>query len=51
MQIPETGFIVPCDGPDKLAALVTKLLLDCQQLARMGEAGRRWVVAHFDWER
>lgn len=50
MRIPETGRVVPCDGPDKLAALVVDLLSDRERLARMGAAGRQWVVERFDWE-
>jgi phosphatidylinositol alpha-1,6-mannosyltransferase len=50
MRIPETGRVIPCEGPDKLAALVAELLPDRERLARMGEVGRRWVVEQFDWE-
>jgi phosphatidylinositol alpha-1,6-mannosyltransferase len=49
MRIPETGLVVPCDGPDELAALVIELLSDRDRLARMGRAGRRWAVERFDW--
>jgi phosphatidylinositol alpha-1,6-mannosyltransferase len=49
MHIPETGCVVSCDGPEALAAVVTELLTDPEQLARMGQAARRWVVEHFDW--
>jgi phosphatidylinositol alpha-1,6-mannosyltransferase len=49
MSIPETGYIVPCDGPDELAVLVSELLGDRDRLAHMGEAGRQWVVERFDW--
>jgi phosphatidylinositol alpha-1,6-mannosyltransferase len=50
MKIPETGRVVPCDGPDELAVAVADLLLDAVRLTRMGAAGRRWAVEHFDWE-
>jgi phosphatidylinositol alpha-1,6-mannosyltransferase len=50
MQVPETGLIVPCDGPDRLAAAVSELLPDRDRLARMGAAARRRVVAHFHWD-
>jgi phosphatidylinositol alpha-1,6-mannosyltransferase len=49
MRIPDTGLVVPCDGPEPLAALLTELLPDRERLARMGAAGRRWAVEQFDW--
>ena len=49
MQVPVTGRIVNCDGPDMLAELVIELLDDPEQLDRMGAAGREWAVEHFDW--
>jgi phosphatidylinositol alpha-1,6-mannosyltransferase len=49
MCIPETGRVVCCDGPHDLAAAVAELFGDRERLARMGEAGRRWVVERFDW--
>jgi phosphatidyl-myo-inositol dimannoside synthase len=49
MRIPQTGRVVCCDGSEQLAALLTELLLNPSLLARMGEAGRRWVVDRFDW--
>jgi phosphatidylinositol alpha-1,6-mannosyltransferase len=48
MQIPDTGQVVPCDGPEELARLVVDLLGDRQRLDRMGEAARRWTVERFD---
>jgi phosphatidylinositol alpha-1,6-mannosyltransferase len=50
MQIPDTGLVVPCDGPDDLAAVVIELLGDPGRRARMGAAARAWVVANFEWE-
>jgi phosphatidylinositol alpha-1,6-mannosyltransferase len=50
MRPGESGLIVPCDGPDELARVVPELLSRPEELARMGEAGRRWVVEQFDWE-
>jgi phosphatidylinositol alpha-1,6-mannosyltransferase len=50
MKIPETGRVVPCDGPDELANAVADLLSDPARLTRMGAAGRRWTVERFDWE-
>jgi phosphatidylinositol alpha-1,6-mannosyltransferase len=49
MRIPETGRVVCCDGPDELAETVSEWLADRAALARMGQAGRRWVVERFDW--
>jgi phosphatidyl-myo-inositol dimannoside synthase len=50
MDIPATGQVVNCDGPNELAALVTELLRDQGRRAAMGAAARRWVVSRFDWE-
>lgn len=50
MRIPETGRVVPCDGPDELVPRVVELLVDKGSRLRMGEAARRWVVERFDWE-
>jgi phosphatidylinositol alpha-1,6-mannosyltransferase len=49
MRVPDTGRIVPCETPGPLAAVLTELLTDPGRLARMGAAGRRWAVEHFDW--
>jgi phosphatidylinositol alpha-1,6-mannosyltransferase len=49
MRIPETGLVIPCEGPDQLAARVAELLADRQRLERMGRAARPWVVENFDW--
>jgi phosphatidylinositol alpha-1,6-mannosyltransferase len=49
MRIGETGELVDCSTPDRLAGVVTCLLGDPVRRVRMGEAGRRWVVEHFDW--
>jgi starch synthase len=61
----ETGLLVPCEvadtgaAPDPAAArrfavglaeAVNLLLADPPLAARMGRAGRRRVVEHFDWE-
>lgn len=50
MRIPETGRVVACDDPGPLAALLTELLSDPAGLRAMGERGREWVCAHFDWD-
>jgi phosphatidylinositol alpha-1,6-mannosyltransferase len=49
MRVPQTGRIVPCDGPQELARVVTELLRRPELLEQMGAAGRDWVVNHFDW--
>jgi phosphatidylinositol alpha-1,6-mannosyltransferase len=50
MQIPDTGRVVPCDGPEELAAVVGDLLADRAGLEAMGQAARQWVASRFDWE-
>jgi phosphatidylinositol alpha-1,6-mannosyltransferase len=49
MRVGETGLVVDCEGPERLAEAVIELLQDRDRLARMGEAGRQWVVERFDW--
>ena len=46
----ETGLVV--DGWDvgAIAATVGDLLADPDRAARMGEAGRRWVVDNWQWK-
>ena len=61
----ETGLLVPCEVADSgtapepaaarrfaagLADAVNRLLADPGEAERMGTAGRRRVVDHFDWE-
>jgi len=50
MQVPQTGRVVPCDGPEQLTAVVIELLRDAGLRERMGEAARQWVVERFGWE-
>jgi phosphatidyl-myo-inositol dimannoside synthase len=49
MRAPETGRVIPCDSHDQLAAVVVELLNNTVLRAQMGQAGRQWVVEHFDW--
>lgn len=49
MRLGESGLVVDCEGPDRLAQTVIELLRDSDRLVRMGEAGRQWVVERFDW--
>jgi phosphatidylinositol alpha-1,6-mannosyltransferase len=50
MRIPETGQIVSCDSPDKLARVLVESLSDRESLELIGQAARRWAVQRFDWE-
>lgn len=51
MRIPESGRVVNCDAPEPLAKLLIELLEDADLRRRMGEAGRRWVVDTFDYDK
>jgi phosphatidylinositol alpha-1,6-mannosyltransferase len=50
MRVPDTGRVVCCEDPRRLGAAVTELLTNPEVLARMGAAGRQWVVERFDWD-
>ena len=43
----ETGWIVPPDDPDALAAALAAALADPERLRRMGAAGRAWFEARY----
>ena len=45
-----TGRVVPCEGPDALAAVVAELLADESLRNRMGVAAREWAATRFDWD-
>jgi len=47
----ETGLLVEPGDPAALAAALRRVLDDPPRAARMGEAGRRRVEAHFAWDR
>ncbi len=49
MRIGETGIIVPCEEPQRLADELTTLLSDRDRLEAMGRAARPWVVENLDW--
>jgi phosphatidylinositol alpha-1,6-mannosyltransferase len=49
MSIPETGTVIDCTAPDRLAEVVVEWLRDPALRERMGRAARRWVVETFDW--
>jgi phosphatidylinositol alpha-1,6-mannosyltransferase len=49
MRIPETGLIVDCEEPGKVAETLVDLLSDEPRRLRMGRASREWAVQRFDW--
>lgn len=49
MRIPETGVVVDCTTPDRLAEVVVEWLRDPVRRDVMGRAAREWVVEKFDW--
>jgi phosphatidylinositol alpha-1,6-mannosyltransferase len=49
MREGETGRLADCTSPELLGRAVVDLLADKPLLLSMGEAGRRWVEAEFDW--
>jgi phosphatidylinositol alpha-1,6-mannosyltransferase len=49
MRVGETGQLVDCSSVPPLVETVSELLADPARCARMGEAGRSWVVQRFDW--
>lgn len=49
MQAPDTGRLVNCDGPEKLAETVAEFLRDEALRQETGRLARRWVVETFDW--
>jgi phosphatidylinositol alpha-1,6-mannosyltransferase len=49
MRVPETGIVVDCTKPERLAETTIEWLLDPVRREMMGRAAREWVVEHFDW--
>ena len=49
MKIPETGVVIDCTTPDRLAEVVVEWLRDPVLREKMGRAARQWVVERFDW--
>ena len=46
----ETGYTVPSDDEEALAARLVELLRDPARARRMGAAGRERVLRHFTWD-
>jgi phosphatidyl-myo-inositol dimannoside synthase len=46
-----TGHVIDGRDPDPLVDHVASLLADPDKAATMGEAGRRWVAEHWQWDR
>ena len=44
-----TGIVVPRENVPALAAALKRLVLDETLRRAMGEAGRRWVLDHYEW--
>lgn len=47
----KTGILAPPENPQKLAEAMELLLLDSKQREQMGEAGRRFVLEKYDWQK
>jgi phosphatidylinositol alpha-1,6-mannosyltransferase len=45
-----TGFVVDGRSTDQIAEAVSRILKDPDLAARMGEAGRRWVLERWRWQ-
>jgi L-malate glycosyltransferase len=46
-----TGWIVPQDDPHALADALSTLVVDGELRQRFGDAGRRFILENFDWDR
>lgn len=46
----ETGLVVPREDPAALAAALARLVGSAAERQRLGAAGRRHVVAHYEWQ-
>jgi len=47
----ETGVLVDSENHRAVAAAIAALLADPARASRLGEAGRRAVVEHYNWDR
>jgi phosphatidyl-myo-inositol dimannoside synthase len=50
VQEGRTGFVVDGRSTDQIAEAVSRILTDPDLAARMGAAGRRWVVERWRWQ-
>jgi phosphatidylinositol alpha-1,6-mannosyltransferase len=51
VQEGETGFVVDPEDPDGTAEALTRLLTDQLLARRLGQAGRKAVETHYNWDR
>jgi phosphatidylinositol alpha-1,6-mannosyltransferase len=49
MDAPATGRIAACETPDGIVPVVAELLRDRCLRQTMGQRGREWAVANFEW--
>lgn len=49
MQIPQTGLVIDCTGPERLAEIAIEWLKDLPRRQAMGQAARKWIAGKFDW--
>lgn len=49
MSVGETGTVIDCTTPDRLAEVVVEWLRDPGRRERMGRAAQEWVAGQFDW--
>lgn len=50
MDIPSTGRVVCCDGPEPLGSTIAEMLSRPEELEAMGKRARQWTVDRFDWK-
>ena len=50
VQHGRTGFVVDGRSTDQIAEAVSRILKDPDLAARMGSAGRRWVIQRWRWQ-
>lgn len=46
----QTGLVVPREDPAALAAALARLVDSAAERRRLGEAGRRHVMTHYEWQ-
>jgi len=50
VQQGRTGYVVDGRSTDQIADAVSRILTDPELAARMGAAGRRWVLDRWRWQ-